>query len=91
MHTVKQEYIIDKQGNKKAVILPFSEWQKILNDIEELNNIRTYDKAKTRKQSIGLNGYGFMKMNDITPDRCRRFKPEWDDSYKMLVVTLPQK
>jgi len=45
--------------------------------------------AKTRKQSISLNGYGFMKQNNITPDRCQRFKPEWDDNYKMLVVTLP--
>ncbi len=51
MHTVKQEYIIDKKGNKKSVILPFSEWQKILNDIEELDDIRAYDKAKTQKSN----------------------------------------
>ncbi|MCK4446473.1 MAG: hypothetical protein KAW56_05275, partial [Candidatus Marinimicrobia bacterium] len=46
--------------------------------------------VKTTRRSISLNGYGFMKMNDITPDRCRRFKPKWDDNYKMLVVTLPK-
>ncbi len=51
MHTVEQEYIIDKEGNKKSVILPFSEWQKILNDIEELDDIRAYDKAKTKKSN----------------------------------------
>jgi len=45
--------------------------------------------AKTRKQSISLTGYGFMKKNNITPDRSRRYTPEWDDSLKMLVVTLP--
>ena len=44
--------------------------------------------SKTKKYSISLTGYGFMKKNKITPDLRRRYEPEWDDSLKMLVVTL---
>ncbi|GEM_PF-3862433 len=37
------EYIVDENLNKKSVVIPYSEWQEI---IEELDDIRAYDISK---------------------------------------------
>ncbi len=47
MIRLHKEYLIDEKGKKKAVLLPYDEWQKILEDLEELEEIRAYDKAKS--------------------------------------------
>jgi hypothetical protein len=49
MKTLHPEYLIDEKKNKKAVLIPFREWKKIVEDIEELDEIRAYDKAKLKK------------------------------------------
>jgi hypothetical protein len=46
MLVVHPEFIIDEKAQKKAVILPLTEWNAILDDMEELNDIRSYDEAK---------------------------------------------
>ena len=46
MLVLHPEFIIDDKAQKKAVIVPLSEWNAILDDIEELNDIRAYDMAK---------------------------------------------
>jgi len=40
------EYIIDERQHKKAVVLPYPEWEKVLEEMEELEDIRAYDAAK---------------------------------------------
>jgi hypothetical protein len=46
MLTINTEYLIDSVGNKKAVVLPISEWQHIQEELTELDDIRAYDEAK---------------------------------------------
>ncbi len=46
MGAQKQQYITDDRGNKLAVILPIKEYQKMLEELEELEDIRLYDEAK---------------------------------------------
>lgn len=43
---VHAEYIVDENLNKKAVIIPYSEWMEIVEAMEELDDIRAYDHAK---------------------------------------------
>ena len=43
-----EKYIVDEKGKKTAIVLPFTEWRKILDILEEYEDIRAYDKAKTR-------------------------------------------
>ncbi len=50
MIKVHPEYVVDEKKNPKSVILRVSEWQRVVEDLEELNDIRTYDKAKTDHQ-----------------------------------------
>ncbi|WPL16497.1 hypothetical protein Thiowin_01453 [Thiorhodovibrio winogradskyi] len=40
------QYIVDEQLNKKAVIVPYAEWQNILEAIEKLDDIHAYEQAK---------------------------------------------
>ncbi|MBI5328278.1 MAG: hypothetical protein HZB80_08330 [Deltaproteobacteria bacterium] len=52
MVTIHPEYVIDENQNKKAVILPFIEWEQILEEIEELEDIRAFDIAKSEKDEM---------------------------------------
>jgi len=53
MISVHPEFVVDEDKRTKAVILPVSEWNKLMNDIEELEDIRAYDNAKAEsKESI---------------------------------------
>lgn len=46
MLSIHPEYIVDTSKRKRAVVIPLNEWEKILDDMEELEDIRAYDKAK---------------------------------------------
>ena len=45
---IHEEYVVDVDGNKKAVVVPMSEWQKILDALEERDDIKAYDEAKSK-------------------------------------------
>lgn len=44
-----KRFITDGAGNRVAVILDLQEYQQILEAMEELEDIRAYDKAKASK------------------------------------------
>ena len=52
MIAIHPEYIVDEKQHRKAVILPLSDWDRIVGELEELSDIRAYDKAKTGPQDI---------------------------------------
>jgi hypothetical protein len=44
--TIHPQYITDDKGKKISVVLPIEEYQTILDDLEDLEDIRLYDEAK---------------------------------------------
>lgn len=44
------QYITDNKGNKLSVILPVKDYQKMMEDLQELEDIRLYDEAMADKQ-----------------------------------------
>ncbi len=40
------QYITDNTGKKLSVVLPIKEYKKMLEELEELEDIRLYDDAK---------------------------------------------
>ncbi len=46
MIVVHPEYVVDARQKRKAVLLPYDEWEKILEAIEEVADIQAYDAAK---------------------------------------------
>lgn len=43
---MQTQYITDHNGNKVAVILPIADYQKMIEDLEEMEDIKLYDEAK---------------------------------------------
>jgi hypothetical protein len=43
-------FITDGKGRKLSAILPIKQYQLFLEDLEELEDIRAYDKAKAKKE-----------------------------------------
>lgn len=48
MLIVHPEFVVDERQKRKAVLLPYDEWQKIVEEMEELDDIRAYDKSKAQ-------------------------------------------
>lgn len=50
------QYIIDKAGKKISVVLPIKDFNAIMEELEELEDIKLYDNAKkSNKPSIPIN------------------------------------
>jgi hypothetical protein len=46
MRTLKARYVVDEQGNRMEVVLDIADYEKLLEELEELESIRAYDSAK---------------------------------------------
>lgn len=50
MITVHPQYAVDEKQHRKAVLLPVSEWDRVVEELEELDDVRAYDAAKSGSQ-----------------------------------------
>ena len=56
--TLHPQYITDELGKRVSVVLPIQQWQQVLDELEELDDIRLYDEVKARKEpTISLTEY----------------------------------
>jgi len=46
MMTVTPQYITDNKGKKISVVLPIKDFKALMEELEELEDIKRYDKAK---------------------------------------------
>ena len=46
MAEFKENYVVDDEGNHIGVLLDISEYNKLLEELEELDALRAYDSAK---------------------------------------------
>lgn len=51
MLTMHPKFVVDEKARKKAVVVSLAEWQRLLDAVEELEDIRTYDKAKLQRET----------------------------------------
>jgi hypothetical protein len=42
----EEQYRVDEEGNRKAVVAPISAWEQISEALKRLDDIRAYDEAK---------------------------------------------
>jgi PHD/YefM family antitoxin component YafN of YafNO toxin-antitoxin module len=50
MVVVHPQYIVDEKQDRQAVLLPMAEWEQVVEELEELDDIRAYDEAKSGSQ-----------------------------------------
>lgn len=46
MPTLEERYVVDKDGNRLGIVLDMEEYRKLLEELEELDAIRAFDRAK---------------------------------------------
>lgn len=46
MVTLHPEFVVDDNDRRKAVLLSVEEWEKIIDELEELEDIRLHDAVK---------------------------------------------
>ena len=50
------QFLTDKSGKKVSAVIPLKDYERMLDEIDELNCIKAYDKGKTgRKQFVPAN------------------------------------
>ncbi|HSZ71832.1 MAG TPA: hypothetical protein VK750_04090 [Cytophagaceae bacterium] len=55
---MKTQFITDEKGNKVSVVLPIRQYQKMIEELEELEDIKLYDEAKAVKgKNVPFNEY----------------------------------
>lgn len=47
MVAIHPEFVVDDKNAKKAVMLPLAEWQQVIEELEELDDIRAFDEVKS--------------------------------------------
>jgi len=47
MFTLHERFVIDKNGKRTAILLDIEEYNKVLEELEELESIRAFDTAKS--------------------------------------------
>ena len=50
MQVMNEQYITDTRGRKVSVILPIRDYRKMLEKLEELEDIRAYDEAVPKNE-----------------------------------------
>lgn len=61
MTTLNPKYITDKNGKKTAVILKIKEYQKILEELEDVEDITLYDEAKKEDDGTRIEFREYLK------------------------------
>jgi len=53
--TLNKQVLKDKEGNGLGVFLPMDEYEKIIEQLEELEDIKSYDEAiKSQEETVPL-------------------------------------
>ncbi len=45
----REKFVVDEKGNRVSVVLDIEDYERMLQDLEELESIRAYDAAKAAK------------------------------------------
>jgi PHD/YefM family antitoxin component YafN of YafNO toxin-antitoxin module len=52
MLELKERYVTDSKGSRVAVLLDVADYEKLLEEVEELESIRAYDAAKACRDEV---------------------------------------
>ncbi len=52
--TLHPQYVTDSKGKAVSVLLPMKEFKSILEELEELEDIKLYDKAKKNDDGVRI-------------------------------------
>jgi len=58
MDRIHERYLVEEAGKRIAVVLPIEEYERLLEDLEELDDIRAFDEAmQSGEEAIPLDQF----------------------------------
>lgn len=63
---MKTQFVTDDHGKKLAVILPLKDYQKMIEELEDLEDIRLYDEAKKEDDGERILFSDYLKTRKAT-------------------------
>ena len=52
MRTLNEQYLVDAEGNRIGVVLRIADYGRLLEALEELDDLRAYDEAKASDDEV---------------------------------------
>jgi hypothetical protein len=52
MTHLRENFVVDAKGNRVGVFLPIKNYNKLIEELEDRDDIKAYDKAVSRKQEF---------------------------------------
>ena len=69
MRKIKEKFVVDRSGKRVSVLLETEDYESILRDLEELEEIKAYDRAKNAPDKV----VSFEKaVSEIERERTKR-------------------
>ena len=61
----QKQFITDQQGNKVAIILPINDYEKLVEQLEDIDDVRLYDKAKKEDDGERISFSDYLKSRSL--------------------------
>ncbi len=52
MNSLKEQFVVDEKGNRISVLLDIRDYEQLLEALEEPEEIRAYDRAKSAQSEV---------------------------------------
>ncbi len=65
---LKHQFVTDPKGNKVAVIVPIQEYEKMMEELDELEDIRLYDESKLADSGEPIPISDYLKKRNLSND-----------------------
>ncbi len=61
---METQFLTDSKGNKTAVVLTIKKYNKLMERLEDLEDIRAYDEAKKNDDGVRINFADYLKQRE---------------------------
>jgi hypothetical protein len=65
---METQFLTDEKGNKTAVLLPIKKYNKMIEQLEDLHDIKLYDEAKRDDDGSRISLEDYMKSRGSKKD-----------------------
>ncbi|MEO8253795.1 MAG: hypothetical protein ABI554_05350 [Flavobacterium sp.] len=61
---METQFLTDEKGNRTAVVLPIKKYNKLIEKLEDLEDVRLYDEAKSEDDGYRISFDDYIKTRE---------------------------
>ena len=65
---METQFLTDKKGNRTAVLLPIKKYNKLIEQLEDLEDVKLYDEAKKNDDGYRISIDDYVKSRKLKSD-----------------------